>query len=109
MNKELNDFFEDKKTPVLKKQTTLTRYLTIRFMCLFLPVILFLAILTLAKSEYGLLFLLAAYLYPAIWFVFIIIETIVFHFREKFKLRNINLILIAICLPIYFIILINHP
>jgi hypothetical protein len=84
-------------------------YLTIRLVLLFLPVILLMAMLSVVESEYGLFFYFAAYLYPIIWFVFIIIETIVLHFREKLRLRNINLILLAVCLPIYLFLLINHP
>jgi len=87
----------------------MVKHLIIRLMLLIFPAIFILLLLALLNSDYALFFLFAAYLSPIVGFVFLIIETFVLHSKSKTDLRKINIILICVFLPIYILVLINHP
>ncbi|KXH84489.1 hypothetical protein [Chryseobacterium kwangjuense] len=106
MSPELRELFEIKQEAESKKtgqpaSQNVANHLLIRLGIIIAGTIAFGVAISESKGwdGLGLLILMAAF--HAVWLLFIIIETAILQSRNKFVLRNINLIFILILLLIY--------
>ncbi|WP_300689937.1 hypothetical protein [Chryseobacterium sp.] len=104
MSPELRELFEIKQDEETNKQPNnqnAINHILIRLAVIISGTIVFVIAMSRAKGWDGLAYLIFMMAFHGLWFLFIVIETVVLENKGKSRLRNVNLIFIGVLLLIY--------